>query len=115
MTSKSRKQLLKASDLFVEISFNNTVCPCLNFEPLILSIVLPFSSRPPWKLRSTTFVNKCTRNLQMLWKEDFEVGYNGLRKLFVSTTSLDTLPGNVVWKMLRSVTRGEVHVHSASR
>ena len=45
MTSRWRKQLLKVADLFVEIFFNDEVWPCLNFEPLFLAIVLPFTSR----------------------------------------------------------------------
>ena len=114
MTSKWRKQLLKVSDLFVEMPFNDTVWPSSNFEPLILCIVLPFADRSPWKLRSTTFVNKCARNLQTLWKEDFEVGSNSLRELLVSTRSLDTLPGDVVRRMLHSVPRGAVQDRSAS-
>ena len=105
---------MKLSDSFVEIPFNDTVWSCLNFEPLDFSIILYFSSRPLRKLRSTTFVNKCTRNLQTLWKEDFEVGSNSLRELLLQTRSLDTLPGDVVRGMLRSVTRGEVPGHSTS-
>ena len=74
---------MKLSDSFVEIPFNDTVWSCLNFEPLFFSIVLYFSSRPLRKLRSTMFVNNCTRNLQTLWKENFEVGCNSLRELLV--------------------------------
>ena len=114
MTSRWRKQLMKVADIFVEMPFNDTVWPILNFEPLILCIVLPFASRSPWKLRSTTFVNKCVRNLQTLWKEDFEVGSNSLRELLLQTRSLDTLPGDVVRGMLRSVARGEVPGNSTS-
>ena len=96
MTSRWRKQLLKVTDLFVEIPFNDEVWPCLNFEPLILAIVLLFTSRPSWKVRSTTFVHKCARDLQTLWKEDFEMGNNSLRQLLVSTRALDSLPRDVV-------------------
>ena len=102
------------SDIFVEISFNDTVWSTLNFEPLILCIVLPFTSRSHWKLRSTMFVNTCARNLQTLWKEDFEVEIHSLRELLVSTRSLDILSGDVMRRMLCSVPRGAVQNHSSS-
>ena len=65
---------MKVAGLFFKMPFNDTVWSCLNFEQPILAIVLAFASRPPWKLSSVTFVHKCTKDLQTLWKEDFEVG-----------------------------------------
>ena len=99
---------MKVSGIFVEMTSNDTVWSTLNFEPLILCIVLPFTSRQPWKFRSTTLLNKCARNLQTLWKENFEVGNNSLRELLVSTRSLNILSGDAVRRMLHSVPRGAV-------
>ena len=42
MTSRWRKKLLKVCDLYVEITFDETVWSRSNFEPLILAIVFPF-------------------------------------------------------------------------
>ena len=64
ITSRWRKQLLKVADLFVEIPFNGIVWPQCNHEPLILPVILPLHSYPPWKLKHTKFVTECERKLQ---------------------------------------------------
>ena len=61
--NKSMEESVDENVGFFKMPFNEMVRPCLNFEPPIISIVLPFTSRLSWKLRYTAFVHKCTRNL----------------------------------------------------
>ena len=61
-------ELVKVSDIIVTMSFDNLVWNNLEYEPLILSIVLLFYSRAPWKIKSTKYVDRCEGNLQNMWK-----------------------------------------------
>ena len=96
MTSRWKKQLKKVADFFVEILLDAEVWSAYNFESLILVIVLSFASQLPWKIRYTTFVSDCSMSLQTLWKYNFSIGGNSLRKLLLSSRTLESFPGNVV-------------------
>ena len=74
MTSRSRKKLLKVSDLCITMPFDSIVWSESNFGPLIFAIDLPFFSLNPWKLKNTKLVRECERNLQEVWKNDFLLG-----------------------------------------
>ena len=74
MTSRWRKHLLKLSDLFVTMPFDDVVCPESNFKPLVFAIVLPFINNPPWKIKDSELLRRCQRKLQTVWKDDLPLG-----------------------------------------
>ena len=100
MTAMWRKQLGKVSDIIVTMPFDNIVWNSLEYEPLILSVILPFHSCAPWKLKTSKYVEGCERNLRKMWKNDFSVGRNLLRKLLDTTWSLEGLSESMVRKVL---------------
>ena len=61
--SKVEKQLGKVSHMIVTMSFDNIVWNSLEYEPLIVSVILPFHSRAPWKIKTSKYVEGCEGNL----------------------------------------------------
>jgi len=100
MTVIWRKQLLKAADVFASIPFDENVCAKHNFEPLILAIILPFFSRPPWLFNSAKVVRECEGNLQRIWSDKILLGGNLLHKLFPISRSLESVSGDMVREVL---------------
>jgi len=101
MTARWIKQLGKVADIIVTMPFDNVVWSYLSeYEPLILFVVLPFHSRAPWKLKKAKYVERCEGNLQKMWKNDFSLGRNLLRKLLDTTWALEGMPWSVVREVL---------------
>ena len=107
-TSRWREQLVKVEDLLVTIPFNDSFWPKSQNEPLILAIVFPFHSTKPWKLRGTTLLVNCERELQEVWEKNISLGGDILRKLLLSTRTLGTMPRDMVRKLLSLSQRGKI-------
>ena len=68
-TSLWRKRLFKLADCVVEIPAGaRAFWPTSMHEPLILGVVLPLVSFPPWQLRRTTEVLDLEGKLREVWK-----------------------------------------------
>ena len=100
MTARWRKQLVKVSDMIVTMPFDNIVWNSLEYEPLTLSVILSFHSRAPWQLKTSKYVEGCEGNLRKMWKNDFSVRRNLLRKLLDTTWILEGLSESMVRKVL---------------
>ena len=100
MTGRLRKSLLKLADVFTSIPFDEHFWEKNNFQPLILTIIHPFLSRSPWKLKSAKFARECEGNLQRIWSDNFLLGGNLLRKLSSVPRSLESMSGSMFREVL---------------
>lgn len=70
LTVRWRRLLNKAGDVVLEIPASWEFWPATMFEPLILCIVLPFSTRSPWQMQRAPEVVALERQLQVMWKNE---------------------------------------------
>jgi len=96
-----RKRLFKIADIVLELPPGALlVWPGDMHEPLLLGLILRFSSCPPWQLRQTPPILALGREVQALWHNKVGDGRRLLRKLCHLPTSLEGLCGGVVWSLL---------------
>ena len=100
-----RTLLMKVSDCFLTIPYDEYVWSSCNFEPLILSIILSRHSYFHYKVKYSIFVRLYERNLQRVQQNEFVLGGILLRILFRISRSLESLSGYVV-RVLLQITNG---------
>jgi hypothetical protein len=81
LTIQWRRALHKVGDLVFEIPARCDFWPAVCFEPLILRIILPFSTCSPWQMQRCPEVVELGRELQNLWKSEGGDARPLLRKL----------------------------------
>ena len=85
--------------------FNNIVWKYLSdYEPLILFVVLLFNSCAPWKPKKAKYVKRCEGNLQKVWKNNFSLERNLLRKILDTPRALEIMLGSMVQEVLQGGT-----------
>jgi hypothetical protein len=94
------RQLYKAADLVFDVPPGASCWPKAMYEPLIIGIVFPFLSRPPWQLRLTPKMLSVERKLRQVWKEPEMAAGDILRQLLLEYEKLRTLPADVVRRVL---------------
>jgi hypothetical protein len=109
------RQLYKTADIVFDVPVGTACWPSSMFEPLIIGIVLPFISSPPWQLRSTPKMFKLGWELRRLWSgEEMDAG-NLLHKFLLDYQRLRTLPPDVVRRMLFFESRSPLPRQESSR
>jgi hypothetical protein len=94
------RQLYKACDLVFNVPPGVDCWPTNMYEPIVIGIVFPFLSRPPWQLRRTPEMFQVARTLREVWEGGDVAGGNLLRKLLLEYAKLSSVPANVMRKML---------------
>ena len=103
MTGRWRKVLAKESDFSVAIPAGRLACwPASMHEPLILFVSLPLCSYAPWSYRRTSFVEGLCWELRAVWESGPERSGNILRELLLQERNFQSLPEDMVRKLLRS-------------
>ena len=70
------------------------------FEPLIIGIIFPFISSAPWQLKGTPKMFAVGRTLRCMFKEENLAAGNFLRQFLLECKRLQSLPKDVVRRML---------------
>ena len=94
------KQLYKACDLVFEIPIGSSCWPTNMHEPVVVGIVFPFLSRPPWQLRLTPKMLAVARTMHEMWEDSDMAAGHFLRQLLLEHEKLSAVPTNVVRKLL---------------
>ena len=100
MTPRWLKQLHKVPDLVFHVPAGQNFWPSSNYEPLVVGIVFPFFRHPPWQLRSTPKMFAVGRELSKVWEDSSLDSGTILRKLCKLSGRLDSVPVDVVPKLL---------------
>jgi hypothetical protein len=94
------RQLYKASDIVFDVPVGCSCWPASMFEPLIIGVVFPFISAPPWQLRATPKMFKLGWQLRRVWVgEDVDAGHL-LRKFLLEYERIRSMPPDVVRRVL---------------
>lgn len=104
MTYMWRKTLGKTCDVMLEIPakdvvdelFGEVVWGARKHEPLILALVLPLSSRKPWRAKFCDVITSGERDLRGMSKENPVLLGSGLRELLVQARALPGLSAGLV-------------------
>ena len=108
MTAYWRKTLGKVSDLMFVAPVGIEAWPMNMHEPLIFAAYIPLNRFYPWSHRRSPLVGALERKLREMWKTMPERAGTVLRKFFVQTRSLATMPRGVVRQVLHGTSRGQV-------
>jgi hypothetical protein len=101
MTARWRRRVGKLSDFHLEIGAGSSVWTRARHEPLLIFVCLPLSRHRPWKLRGTKLLDGFERQVRELHKTNSRFRGRLLRKLFVQTRVLESLPDRLVRRMLQ--------------
>jgi hypothetical protein len=94
------RQLYKAADVVFDVP-PGVCCWSTNmYEPMVIGIVFPFLHRAPWQVRSTPKMLSVARKLRQVWEVSDVAPRNLLRKLLLDHERLQSLPTDVVRRML---------------
>ena len=100
MTPEWLKQLHKVSDIVFTLPLGSSAWPHNMYEPCVVGLTFPFLSVAPWQLRSTPKMYAVGRNLRSV-QETWDVDAGPiLRKLCELAKRLQTVPVDVVRKLL---------------
>lgn len=105
MTSEWKRQLFRASDLFLELPFDDIWCKHEQHEPLTIAFIFPFVPYSPWQLKRSSAFLGMERHLRRLWKEGRIPTWTLLQQLCTSQRKMASLPKSVVRQMLSSPQR----------
>jgi hypothetical protein len=94
------RQLYKTCDLVFDVPPGVDCWPTNMYEPIVIGIVFPFLSRPPWQLRRTPKMFQVARTLREMWQVGDVAAGHFLRKLLLEYAKLSSVPANVVRQML---------------
>jgi len=108
MTAYWRKTLGKVSDLLFTVPVGLEAWPLTMHEPLIFSAYIPLNRFCPWSYKRSPLVGTLEGRLREVWKTVPERVGPILRKFFIQTRSLATMPRGVVRQVLHSTPRGQV-------
>jgi hypothetical protein len=93
-------QLYKAANIVFDIPVGAVCWPASMFKPLIIGIVFPFISSPPWQSRSTPKMFKLGWQLRQVWTgEEMDAG-DLLRNFLLEYQRIRTMPPDMVWRVL---------------
>jgi len=107
------KQLYKAADIVLYLPCNNTHWPSSMFEPLVIAILFPYSRYFPWQFKGTPRLLSNRREMQsLLQKGELDPG-DLLRKFFVDTRKISSLPEHLVRRLLHFSKRDDVPYSSS--
>jgi hypothetical protein len=95
------RQFYKAVDLMFPVPPCEEFWPSNMYEPLIIGIAFPFIHRKPWQLRRTPRMASTYRQLQSVWGSSGLDPRTILRKLLGDCRKLDSVPDDVVRKLLQ--------------
>jgi hypothetical protein len=94
------RQLYKAADLVFDVCLGADCWPKEIHEPLIIGLVFPFLSKPPWQLRTTPKMFSLEQRVRQLWKElQLDPG-DLLCQFLLDYEKLRSMPADVVWQVL---------------
>mmetsp|Transcript_21443 Transcript_21443/g.30696 ORF Transcript_21443/g.30696 Transcript_21443/m.30696 type:complete len:502 (+) Transcript_21443:2685-4190(+) len=83
LTHLWRKRLFKIADCVIEIpAGSRTFWSKTMFEPLLIGVLLPFSSSPPWQLRGSAQILELEKQLRKMWTNADGDERSLLRKFF---------------------------------
>jgi hypothetical protein len=94
------RQLYKTCDLVFDIPPGSVCWPTNMYEPVVIGIVFPFLSRPPWQLRRTPKMFQVVRKMREMWEVGDLAAGHFLRQLLLDYAKLSSVPSNVVRQML---------------
>jgi hypothetical protein len=94
------RQLYKASDIVFDVPVGSPCWPVNMFEPLIVGILFPFISKPPWQLRGTPKMFYLGRRMREVWDSEKVDSRNILREFLLEFERLRSVPADVVRRML---------------
>jgi hypothetical protein len=94
------RQLYKASDIVLDVPVGSPCWPVEMFEPLIIGIVFPFISKPPWQLRGTPKMFNLGRRMREVWDSEKVDSRDILREFLLEFERLRTMPADVVRRVL---------------
>jgi hypothetical protein len=102
------RQLYKVSDVVFDVPPGVCCWSSHMYEPMVIGIVFPFLSRAPWQVRSTPKMLSVERQLRKVWEVSDVAPRNLLRKLLLDHERIQSLPSDVVRRMLYYEPRGAV-------
>jgi hypothetical protein len=101
MTARWRRRVGKLSDFHLEIGAGSSIWTRAQHEPLLIFVCLPLSRHRPWKLRGAELLDGFERKMRELHKTNSRFRGRLLRKLFVQTRVLESMPDRLVRGMLQ--------------
>jgi hypothetical protein len=102
MTNRSKKQLLKATDVYFVLKADSMIWNNLQHEPLGIFISLTLSRHGPCHLRQTKTVVDTESAMRELPPDDFLQKGNVLRKFLGLKRQLETMPEGLVRELLHT-------------
>jgi hypothetical protein len=103
LTPKWLKQLWKACDIVLSIPAGSLGWPDDMYEPVLIGICFPFLSFNPWQFRGAPKMFCMVRELRRVWEEEGVDPRIVLRKFWKDCHRMQTLPPDVVSRMLHYV------------
>jgi hypothetical protein len=100
MTARWRRRVGKLADFKFELGAGSKVWGAARHEPLLIYVCLPLSKHRPWKLQGTKFVDELDRKMRGLHETNCKGRGRVLRKLFLQSQWLDSMPEGMVRGML---------------
>ena len=100
MSPMWKRQLHKVADLVFYVPAGCSFWPESMFEPLLIGIVFPMFRLCPWQFKGTPKMLAMGRQLSKVWKTKRVDEGNLLRKLCEECWRMDSLPRDVVRKLL---------------
>ena len=94
------KQLYTASDVVFELKPGKQYWPTDMYEPLLIGIAFPFIRSKPWQLRGTPKMYDMARQVRSMSADANLDKGDLLRKFCRAMWSLDSLPSDVVSRLL---------------
>jgi hypothetical protein len=108
-------QLYKAADIVFDVPLGADCWPKSMHEPLIIGLVFPFLSTPPWQLRLTPKMFSLGRNMRRVWEDSKMDSGNILRKFLYEYERIRTMPADVVRRVLFFESKCPLPRETASR
>ncbi len=101
MTGLWRRHLTRECDCYFRIPAGAKIWGKTQYEPVLIFVCLPLSRHRPWKLQGTKLLDGFERKVRELHKTNSRFRGRLLRKLFVQTRVLESLPDRLVRSMLQ--------------
>jgi hypothetical protein len=102
------RQLYKAADVVFDVPPGTLFWPSHMYEPLVIGLVLPYLSIAPWQVRSTPKMRSMERKMRKVWEDSDLAPGNILRKFLLDYEWLQSVPPNVVRRVLFFQSRSSV-------
>ena len=94
------RQLYKAADIVFDVPVGSSCWPVEMYEPLIIGIIFPFLSKPPWQLRGTPKMFYLGRRMREVWTATQMDPGNILHEFLLEFERLRSMPADVVRRLL---------------